>query len=74
MDILDLQFEFQMDIEHIGDNEVDAHLFKISRTIEDTGLPKEGGVATERYTLSEAALREIAIGLEAMAKKIRDYL
>lgn len=73
MDILDLQFEFNADIEFIGDNETDRYLMQISRPTQDTAT-SEGGHAKEFYRLSGGALHEIAIGLEAMAKIIRQKI
>ena len=72
MNILDLQFEFQMQIENIGDNETDLNLV----TIQHFPFDAYGGdiPVQETYRMKEDALRQMAIGLEAMAKKIRDYL
>jgi len=72
MDILDLQDEFKAHIEFIGDNECDYNLLTVKHFKPDN-MGKDMKIERS-VVLSNDAIRDIAIGLEAMAKVMRDYL
>lgn len=72
MNLLDFENEFIMEVEFIGDNEVDAHSLSIKREAFDA-YGKDVQI-TERYTLSTNNLEEIARGLEAALLKIEKHL
>jgi hypothetical protein len=72
MNILDLQGEFNVNLEFIGDNETDLNLLTIQYMgIENSGLD----IATqETYRMSREAVAEIHLGLRAMTAKFEKYL
>ena len=72
MNLLDFENEFILDLEFIGDNEVDAHSLSIKREAFDA-YGKDVQI-TERYTVTTNMLEEIARGLEAALRKVEKHL
>lgn len=72
MNILDLQYEFSIGLENLGDNEIDLNLVTIQRMAIDANgdeIPTQ-----ETYRMKQYALEEWLRGCEAMAFKIKQYL
>lgn len=73
MNLLDFEIEFETRITFEGDNETDTNDLTIKRHFWD--IEGKEIEAVEQYNgLSSESLRSIAIGLEAMAKQIRDFM
>lgn len=72
MNLLDFENEFILDLEFIGDNEVDAHSLSIKREAFDA-YGKDIQIC-ERYLVSTNTLEDVERGLEAMLAKFKKYL
>lgn len=72
MDILDFEQEFQCALSFEGDNEQDKNEMTVQ--YERVDCYGKDVKIVETFTTCRGVLEDVALGLEAMAKKIRDYL